>query len=436
MRELVRIEPQPEAQPQEPPLLRRELPHQAFEIAARAVLHLAARHGACEPLELLQVHCYRFTPALLADVAAAKVTNGADQPDARLPDVDPPGEQGQQRGLNQVLAVWPRDAIGLGRPPELWSYLFQDRCYVGRPLLLAPIEWRARCHRRTQPAGLHDQRPACLDPHLAGFERASVVVEQQDRALAERQRLLPSALLAAQPGKCPAVECPAIAKVRRQMAGSPAQLPRGGGGIRRVEEALRPGAAHFDQKLSMEERCGISRRQAAGDVPCQVNQTQGQQRFLGPGRLEQLPGDLDRGVARLRRRRAPAVRTRQELPHLLRRLAALAVDRLEVESRGEAPALWERFRACTEPGQLDLAREAAEFHTAGFAELLCEESRNAAGDSARASGVSRPPCGRAVKPCGLPRRGSGLVGAFPRLHGGWSARARAGGRRAPPRRSL
>jgi len=44
--------------------------------------------------------------------------------------------------------------------------------------------------------------------------------------------------------------------------------------------------------------------------------------------------------------------------------------------------LWERFRACTEPGQLDLAREAAEFHTAGFAELLCEESRNAAGDSA------------------------------------------------------
>ena len=51
-------------------------------------------------------------------------------------------------------------------------------------------------------------------------------------------------------------------------------------------------------------------------------------------------------------------------------------------SRVEAPGLWVRFRACSESGQLDLAREAAEFHTAGFAELLCEESRNAAGDSA------------------------------------------------------
>jgi transcriptional regulator with XRE-family HTH domain len=51
-------------------------------------------------------------------------------------------------------------------------------------------------------------------------------------------------------------------------------------------------------------------------------------------------------------------------------------------SRREAPALWERFRACSQPGQLDLARLAAEFHTADFVELLCEESRNAAADSA------------------------------------------------------
>ena len=51
-------------------------------------------------------------------------------------------------------------------------------------------------------------------------------------------------------------------------------------------------------------------------------------------------------------------------------------------SRREAPALWERLRTCSQPGQLDLARLAAEFHTAGFVELLCEESRNAAADSA------------------------------------------------------
>jgi tetratricopeptide (TPR) repeat protein len=51
-------------------------------------------------------------------------------------------------------------------------------------------------------------------------------------------------------------------------------------------------------------------------------------------------------------------------------------------SRGEAPALWARFQTCSKEGQLDVAREAAEFHSAGFVELLCEESRNAACDSA------------------------------------------------------
>jgi tetratricopeptide (TPR) repeat protein len=51
-------------------------------------------------------------------------------------------------------------------------------------------------------------------------------------------------------------------------------------------------------------------------------------------------------------------------------------------SRREAPSLWARFQTCSEEGQLDVAREAAEFHTAGFVELLCEESRHAACDSA------------------------------------------------------
>jgi tetratricopeptide (TPR) repeat protein len=52
------------------------------------------------------------------------------------------------------------------------------------------------------------------------------------------------------------------------------------------------------------------------------------------------------------------------------------------ESRRDASGLWERFRACSQPGQLDLAREAAEFQTPGFVERLCDESRRAAGDSA------------------------------------------------------
>jgi tetratricopeptide (TPR) repeat protein len=51
-------------------------------------------------------------------------------------------------------------------------------------------------------------------------------------------------------------------------------------------------------------------------------------------------------------------------------------------SRAAAPALWERLQVCSESGQLDLAREAAGFQTAGFVELLCEHSRKGAGDSA------------------------------------------------------
>ena len=80
-------------------------------------------------------------------------------------------------------------------------------------------------------------------------------------------------------------------------------------------------------------------------------------------------------------------------PDLRRELLALlpappaAVDRtggpsvLEA-SRREAPELWARFRICSEEGQLALLREAAEFQAAGFVELLCEESRTAACDSA------------------------------------------------------
>src|ERR1700726_2612938 len=47
-RKLAQVEAQVEAQPQEPPLARRELLHQAFEIVAHAVLLLAARRGAGE----------------------------------------------------------------------------------------------------------------------------------------------------------------------------------------------------------------------------------------------------------------------------------------------------------------------------------------------------------------------------------------------------
>jgi transcriptional regulator with XRE-family HTH domain len=64
---------------------------------------------------------------------------------------------------------------------------------------------------------------------------------------------------------------------------------------------------------------------------------------------------------------------------LLSRLAAAA---RHLASRAQAFALWARLAACSPAGQLDLVREAAEFQTAGLCELLCEESRIAARDSA------------------------------------------------------
>jgi transcriptional regulator with XRE-family HTH domain len=78
-----------------------------------------------------------------------------------------------------------------------------------------------------------------------------------------------------------------------------------------------------------------------------------------------------------------AARAAQSLEEFTRATATFLSSAARLlASRRAAPALWERFRACSQPGQLDLARLAAEFHTAGFVELLCEESRNAAADSA------------------------------------------------------
>jgi transcriptional regulator with XRE-family HTH domain/tetratricopeptide (TPR) repeat protein len=51
-------------------------------------------------------------------------------------------------------------------------------------------------------------------------------------------------------------------------------------------------------------------------------------------------------------------------------------------SRQAAPALWARLCRCSVEGQRKVVQEAAEFQTAGFCELLCEESRKAARDSA------------------------------------------------------
>jgi transcriptional regulator with XRE-family HTH domain len=59
--------------------------------------------------------------------------------------------------------------------------------------------------------------------------------------------------------------------------------------------------------------------------------------------------------------------------------AALAL----AEDRRHAPALWARLEGCAEEERSRLVRDDAAFHSAGFVELLCEESVNAAGDSAQ-----------------------------------------------------
>jgi transcriptional regulator with XRE-family HTH domain len=78
-----------------------------------------------------------------------------------------------------------------------------------------------------------------------------------------------------------------------------------------------------------------------------------------------------------------AARAAQSLEEFARRSAMLLSSAVRLlGSRRDASGLWERFRACSQPGQLDLAREAAAFQTPGFVERLCDESRRAAGDSA------------------------------------------------------
>jgi tetratricopeptide (TPR) repeat protein len=51
--------------------------------------------------------------------------------------------------------------------------------------------------------------------------------------------------------------------------------------------------------------------------------------------------------------------------------------------RQRAPALWHRLEPLSYSARRALVREAAEFQTAAFSELLCEQSIKAAGDSAR-----------------------------------------------------
>jgi transcriptional regulator with XRE-family HTH domain len=78
-----------------------------------------------------------------------------------------------------------------------------------------------------------------------------------------------------------------------------------------------------------------------------------------------------------------AARAAQSLEGFTRTWATHLLTAFQLlDSRRRARASWARFRACSAAGQLDLVREAAEFQTSGFAELLCEESRKAAGDSA------------------------------------------------------
>jgi transcriptional regulator with XRE-family HTH domain/tetratricopeptide (TPR) repeat protein len=79
-----------------------------------------------------------------------------------------------------------------------------------------------------------------------------------------------------------------------------------------------------------------------------------------------------------------AAREAERLEDLSRSLfARFARATRHLASRQEAPALWARFQGCSEAGQRDLVREAAEFQSSGFCELLCEESRKAASDSAK-----------------------------------------------------
>jgi transcriptional regulator with XRE-family HTH domain len=80
---------------------------------------------------------------------------------------------------------------------------------------------------------------------------------------------------------------------------------------------------------------------------------------------------------------APALR-REVMSLLLARLergAGRAVADCET-ARRRAAALWELLEGCSEAGRWALIRELGDFHTAEFCELLCDQSLDAAGDSA------------------------------------------------------
>jgi transcriptional regulator with XRE-family HTH domain len=74
-----------------------------------------------------------------------------------------------------------------------------------------------------------------------------------------------------------------------------------------------------------------------------------------------------------------------------RRFATIAAAELKdlalaarlLASRDAAPRSWAALSACPEASREGLVRQVAEFQTPGFCELLCQESLDAAGDSAR-----------------------------------------------------
>jgi tetratricopeptide (TPR) repeat protein len=63
--------------------------------------------------------------------------------------------------------------------------------------------------------------------------------------------------------------------------------------------------------------------------------------------------------------------------------AAVGAASAPEEKRRQLSALWSIMAGCAPEAQLELVRQVAELQTAGFCELLCEESLAAAGDSAQ-----------------------------------------------------
>jgi transcriptional regulator with XRE-family HTH domain len=97
-----------------------------------------------------------------------------------------------------------------------------------------------------------------------------------------------------------------------------------------------------------------------------------------------------------------------------RQLDELSFAVLLLASRQTAPRLWALLGGCSEKTRWTLVRELTEFHTAGFCELLCDESLRAAGDSAeRALGLAElavEVAGKVAGPEGLRSRLQGYCG--------------------------